>query len=36
MRPRALKLYEGHYHDLLNDLRKEDLIGDIVERVDAR
>lgn len=27
---KTLKLYEGHYHDLLNDLDKELVIGDIL------
>lgn len=27
---KMLKLYEGHYHDLLNDVGKEQVIGDIV------
>ena len=26
---KALKLYEGHFHDLLNDLGKEDVMSDI-------
>jgi alpha-beta hydrolase superfamily lysophospholipase len=26
---KTLKLYEGHYHDLLNDLGKEEVMGDI-------
>jgi alpha-beta hydrolase superfamily lysophospholipase len=26
---KTLKLYEGHYHDLLNDLGKEAVLGDI-------
>jgi acylglycerol lipase len=28
---RTLKLYEGHYHDLLNDLGKEYVVHDIAE-----
>lgn len=27
---KTLKLYEGHYHDLLNDLGREEVLGDIV------
>jgi alpha-beta hydrolase superfamily lysophospholipase len=26
---KTLKLYEGHYHDLLNDLDKQVVMGDI-------
>ena len=33
---KSLKLYEGHYHDLLNDLGKELVIGDIVSWIDER
>ncbi|MCW3797601.1 lysophospholipase [Sphingomonas sp. BN140010] len=33
---KTLKLYEGHYHDLLNDLGREQVMGDIVEWIDAR
>jgi alpha-beta hydrolase superfamily lysophospholipase len=33
---KTLKLYEGHYHDLLNDLGKEDVMGDIQSWLDAR
>jgi alpha-beta hydrolase superfamily lysophospholipase len=33
---KTLKLYEGHYHDLLNDIGKEGVIGDITSWVDAR
>lgn len=33
---RALKLYEGHYHDLLADLGKETVMADIVAWLDAR
>lgn len=28
-RDKTLKLYEGHYHDLLNDLGKEEVMADI-------
>jgi acylglycerol lipase len=30
---KTLKLYEGHYHDLLNDLDKERVMADIIEWV---
>ncbi|HWA00529.1 MAG TPA: lysophospholipase [Caulobacterales bacterium] len=33
---KTLKLYEGHYHDLLNDLGKEDVMADIVQWIEAR
>jgi alpha-beta hydrolase superfamily lysophospholipase len=33
---KILKLYDGHYHDLLNDLGKEQVIGDIVGWIDDR
>ena len=33
---KILKLYDGHYHDLLNDLGKEEVIGDIVGWIDDR
>lgn len=33
---KTLKLYEGHYHDLLNDFGKEGVIDDIVGRIEAR
>jgi acylglycerol lipase len=33
---KTLKLYEGHYHDLLNDVDKQVVMGDIVAWVDAR
>jgi acylglycerol lipase len=33
---KTLKLYEGHFHDLLNDLGKEQVMSDIREWVDAR
>jgi alpha-beta hydrolase superfamily lysophospholipase len=32
---KTLKLYEGHYHDLLNDLGKEEVMGDIQAWLDA-
>lgn len=33
---KTLKLYEGHYHDLLNDLGKEQVIEDITAWLEAR
>ncbi len=33
---KTLKLYEGHYHDLLNDIDKEIVMGDIVQWIEAR
>ena len=33
---KTLKLYEGHYHDLLNDVGKEEVMGDIQGWIDAR
>jgi len=33
---KTLKLYEGHYHDLLNDLGKEGVMADINTWIDAR
>jgi len=32
---KTLKLYEGHYHDLLNDIGKEDVMSDITKWIDA-
>jgi acylglycerol lipase len=29
-RDKTLKLYQGHYHDLLNDVGKERVLGDII------
>src|SRR5215475_9477900 len=31
---KTLKLYEGHYHDLLNDYGKDDVMADIVSWID--
>ena len=31
---KTLKLYEGHYHDLLNDLDKEVVMADIQQWID--
>jgi len=33
---KTLKLYEGHYHDLLNDVGKEVVMADINDWIDAR
>ncbi|HSX57389.1 MAG TPA: alpha/beta hydrolase [Sphingomonas sp.] len=33
---KTLKLYEGHYHDLLADIRKEGVMADIRGWLDAR
>lgn len=33
---KTLKLYEGHYHDLLNDIGKEEVMGDIIDWVEKR
>ncbi|MBO9639526.1 MAG: lysophospholipase [Siphonobacter aquaeclarae] len=33
---KTLKLYEGHYHDLLNDLGKETVVSDILQWINGR
>ena len=33
---KTLKLYEGHYHDLLNDIGKEQAMGDILHWINER
>jgi alpha-beta hydrolase superfamily lysophospholipase len=33
---KTLKLYEGHVHDLLNDLGKEAVLADITTWIEAR
>ena len=33
---KTLKLYEGHVHDLLNDVDKETVMADITDWIDAR
>lgn len=33
---KTLKLYDGHFHDLLNDVGKETVIGDVTAWVTAR
>jgi alpha-beta hydrolase superfamily lysophospholipase len=35
-RDKTLKLYEGHYHDLLNDIGKERVMADILEWLRGR
>jgi acylglycerol lipase len=35
-RDKTLKLYEGHFHDLLNDIGKEQVMADIVGWIDKR
>jgi alpha-beta hydrolase superfamily lysophospholipase len=33
---KTLKLYDGHVHDLLNDVDKEQVMADIVSWINAR
>jgi len=33
---KTLKLYDGHFHDLLNDVGKEDVMDDITRWIDGR
>ena len=33
---KTLKLYEGHYHDLLNDIGKEQALNDILQWIAGR
>jgi acylglycerol lipase len=33
---KTLKLYEGHFHDLLNDVDKEIVMADIQNWIDER
>ena len=33
---KTLKLYDGHYHDLLNDIGKEQVMADILSWIDKR
>jgi acylglycerol lipase len=35
-RDKTLKLYEGHFHDLLNDVGKDAVLADIKSWIDAR
>src|SRR5204863_2964896 len=32
---KTLKLYEGHYHDLLNDVGKETVMADVKAEIDS-
>jgi acylglycerol lipase len=33
---KTLKIYDGRFHDMLNDLGKEEVIGDIISWIDVR
>jgi alpha-beta hydrolase superfamily lysophospholipase len=33
---KTLKLYEGHYHDLLNDLGREEVLADVLSWLETR
>ncbi len=33
---KTLKLYDGHFHDLLNDIGKDGVLADIKAWIDAR
>ena len=33
---KTLKLYEGHFHDLLNDLDKDKVLADVISWIEAR
>jgi alpha-beta hydrolase superfamily lysophospholipase len=33
---KTLKLYDGHYHDLLNDIGREEVFADIVQWIEGR
>ena len=35
-RDKTLKMYEGHFHDLLNDVGKETVMADIIDWITAR
>jgi alpha-beta hydrolase superfamily lysophospholipase len=35
-RDKTLKLYDGHFHDLLNDVGKEAVMADITAWIDQR
>jgi len=35
-RDKTLKLYEGHFHDLLNDFGKEEVMADIKGWIEER
>jgi acylglycerol lipase len=32
---KTIELYQGHYHDLLNDIGHEEVLGDIIEWIEA-
>jgi alpha-beta hydrolase superfamily lysophospholipase len=32
---KTLRLYDGHFHDLLNDLGKEQVMGEVTQWIDA-
>jgi alpha-beta hydrolase superfamily lysophospholipase len=33
---KTLKLYEDHYHDLLNDFGREEVLADIIDWLETR
>jgi acylglycerol lipase len=33
---KTIELYQGHYHDLLNDIGRDEVLGDIIEWIEAR
>ena len=33
---KSLKLYKGHYHDLLADTGKEEVMAEVIDWIDAR
>jgi alpha-beta hydrolase superfamily lysophospholipase len=33
---KTLKMYEGHFHDLLNDIGKEEVMGDMTAWIEKR
>jgi alpha-beta hydrolase superfamily lysophospholipase len=33
---KAIKIYDGHYHDLLNDLDKQQVMNDILAWLETR
>ena len=35
-RDKTLKLYDGHFHDLLNDVDKEKVMADVIAWIEAR
>jgi alpha-beta hydrolase superfamily lysophospholipase len=32
---KTIELYQGHYHDLLNDIGRDEVLGDIIEWIEA-